>query len=196
MLSLIDRIERCSSSNLLCVPTLALKRQILTFLLFFEPHIIVSTSIDILLSPSDFCNWWFDAFSCGMNSIKCLSNESFLADYKMSPGAVTQVVQGLSALAGAWVIKSILDAEQEKPMGGFNQCPTCNGSRRVPCLCTRWSDDDVGCSTCEGSGMMRCNACGGGGTGRPIPVQIRASNPPRNAWFRSYEILWHSMKGL
>jgi len=98
----------------------------------------------------------------------------------MSPGVVTQVVQGLSALAGAWVIKSMMDAEQEKPMGGLSQCPTCNGSRRVPCMCTRWSDHDVGCSTCEGSGMMRCKSCGGSGTGRPIPVQIRASNPPRN----------------
>nr|PNR35921.1 hypothetical protein PHYPA_021771 [Physcomitrium patens] len=100
--------------------------------------------------------------------------------YNMAPGVVTQVVQGISALASVWLIKSIVDAEKEKTVTRFSQCPTCNGSRRVPCMCTRWSDNDVGCNTCAGSGMMRCNSCGGSGTGRPIPVEIRASNPPRN----------------
>lgn len=98
----------------------------------------------------------------------------------MSPGvAIQQVAQGLSVLAGAWAIKSILDAtEDQQPMAGGFRCATCNGSRRVPCLCTRWSDNDVGCGTCSGTGMMRCSSCGGSGTGRPIPVQIRASSIP------------------
>lgn len=95
----------------------------------------------------------------------------------MGPGGMVQVVQGASLVASAWLGKSILEAEEkQKPMIGGRQCPTCNGSRRVPCMCTRWSDDDVGCSTCSGSGKMVCNSCGGSGTGRPIPVQIRASN--------------------
>ncbi|BBN16276.1 hypothetical protein MPTK1_7g04940 [Marchantia polymorpha subsp. ruderalis] len=98
----------------------------------------------------------------------------------MSPGImVTQLAQGIGVIAGAWAIKSIMDAENEKPMaGGYSRCPTCNGSRRVPCLCNRWSDKDVGCSTCSGSGQMRCNSCGGSGTGRPLPVQIQATNIP------------------
>jgi len=92
----------------------------------------------------------------------------------MSPGVAIQVAQGLGVLAGAWAIKSMIDAEDEKPpMAGGFRCSTCNGSRRVPCLCTKWSDNDVGCGTCSGTGMMRCSSCGGSGTGRPIPVQIR-----------------------
>lgn len=99
----------------------------------------------------------------------------------MSPGVIVQVVQGVSVLAGAWAIKSILDAEDQKPMsGGYPPCSTCNGTRRVPCLCQRWSDHDVGCSTCSGSGMMKCSSCGGSGTGRPLAVQIRASTIPGN----------------
>ncbi len=97
----------------------------------------------------------------------------------MSPGVAIQVAQGLGVLAGAWAIKSMIDAEDEKPpMAGGFRCSTCNGSRRVPCLCTKWSDNDVGCGTCSGTGMMRCSSCGGSGTGRPIPVQIRASSIP------------------
>ncbi|KAL3683311.1 hypothetical protein R1sor_001333 [Riccia sorocarpa] len=65
----------------------------------------------------------------------------------MSPGImVTQLAQGIGVLAGAWAIKSIMDAENEKPMAG--------------------------------GGQMRCNSCGGSGTGRPLPVQIQASNIP------------------
>ncbi|CAK9871756.1 unnamed protein product [Sphagnum tenellum] len=94
----------------------------------------------------------------------------------MSPGVAIQVVQGLGALASAWAIKSIIDAEEQKPMAGGFRCATCNGSRKVPCLCTKWSDNDIGCGTCSGTGMRRCSSCGGTGTGRPLPVQIRASN--------------------
>lgn len=114
--------------------------------------------------------------------------------YNMAPGVVTQVVQGISALASVWLIKSIVDAEKEKTVTRFSQCPTCNGSRRVPCMCTRWSDNDVGCNTCAGSGMMRCNSCGGSGTGRPIPVEIRASNPPRNPWLCQMSLLLRNSK--
>ncbi|CAI0381237.1 unnamed protein product [Linum tenue] len=84
--------------------------------------------------------------------------------------------------------KSLLD---ERPMSGpFQQtrCPSCNGSGRVTCLCQRWSDGDLGCRTCAGSGRMGCSSCGGSGTGRPLPVQI--SMLPPNArfdkdWFQS-----------
>ncbi|XP_073396685.1 uncharacterized protein [Physcomitrium patens] len=98
----------------------------------------------------------------------------------MSPGVAMQIVQGASLLASAWLVKSVLDAEDQKPMAGGRECATCNGTRRVPCICTKWSDNDIGCKTCNGSGKMICSSCGGSGTGRPIPVQIRASSIPGN----------------
>ncbi|XP_024539870.1 uncharacterized protein LOC112349518 [Selaginella moellendorffii] len=92
----------------------------------------------------------------------------------MSPIAAA-VAQGVGVVAGALLVKNLLDAEAKKPMaGGFPRCPRCNGAGRTECLCTRWSDKDYGCRSCGGSGRMRCNSCGGSGTGRPIPAQVRA----------------------
>ncbi|GAQ91619.1 hypothetical protein KFL_008200030 [Klebsormidium nitens] len=88
------------------------------------------------------------------------------------------VVQGVATaglLAGGVLLKSFLDwEERQREQADYNRCPTCNGRGRVPCFCQRWSDGDVGCSTCAGSGEMQCNSCGGGGTGVPIPIKIRA----------------------
>lgn len=42
----------------------------------------------------------------------------------------------------------------------------------VPCICTRWSDSDVGCATCNGRGLMACSSCGGGGTAVPITAKL------------------------
>ncbi|MQM23482.1 hypothetical protein Taro_056546 [Colocasia esculenta] len=95
---------------------------------------------------------------------------------------VSQLATGLGVLAGAMLVKSAMDS---KPMagggaGGWPRCATCNGTGRVACLCSRWSDGDVGCRTCAGSGRMACSSCGGTGTGRPIPVQlsVRPNRPP------------------
>ncbi|GAU16647.1 hypothetical protein TSUD_325970 [Trifolium subterraneum] len=96
----------------------------------------------------------------------------------MGPLVLSQLATGLSVLAGAVLVKSVLD---QKPMAGpFPRCPSCNGTGRVPCLCSRWSDGDVGCSTCSGSGRMGCSSCGGSGTGRPLParITIRQTNRP------------------
>ncbi|PRQ39896.1 uncharacterized protein LOC133709593 [Rosa rugosa] len=93
------------------------------------------------------------------------------------PIVLTQIAQGLGVLAGAAIVKSLMD----KPMAGpFPRCPSCNGTGRVSCLCKRWSDGDVGCRTCSGSGRTFCSSCGGSGTGRPLPVQlsVRRQNPP------------------
>ncbi|XP_058103180.1 uncharacterized protein LOC131246787 [Magnolia sinica] len=79
----------------------------------------------------------------------------------------SQLATGLGVLAGAMLVKSVME---QKPMSGG--CPSCNGTGRVSCLCTRWSDGDVGCRTCAGSGRMACSSCGGTGTGRPLPVQV------------------------
>ncbi|KAE9454844.1 hypothetical protein C3L33_13352, partial [Rhododendron williamsianum] len=89
----------------------------------------------------------------------------------MGPIDVTQVATGLSVLAGAVFLKSVMDQNPTMGPTQFRRCPSCNGSGRVACLCSRWSDGDVGCRTCAGSGRMACSSCGGKGTGRPLPAQ-------------------------
>ena len=56
------------------------------------------------------------------------------------------------------------------------ECPTCNGTGYVECMCSKWSDKDVGCSACQGiaKGKMRCSSCGGGG--RAIPITSKLYN--------------------
>ncbi|XP_059656665.1 uncharacterized protein LOC132303431 [Cornus florida] len=96
----------------------------------------------------------------------------------MGPVVLTQLATGLSVLAGAVLVKSVMD----KPMAGpgqFPRCPSCNGTGLVSCFCSRWSDGDVGCRSCSGSGRTACSSCGGTGTGRPIPVQLSV-RPPTN----------------
>ncbi|CAI9756362.1 unnamed protein product [Fraxinus pennsylvanica] len=90
----------------------------------------------------------------------------------MGPIVLTQFATGLSFLAGAVLVKSVMENNPMGGPGGLPRCPSCKGTGRVTCMCTRWSDGDVGCRTCAGSGRMACNSCGGTGTGRAIPVQI------------------------
>eukprot|EP00271_Cylindrocystis_brebissonii_P008210 TRINITY_DN22229_c0_g1_i1.p3 TRINITY_DN22229_c0_g1~~TRINITY_DN22229_c0_g1_i1.p3 ORF type:complete len:101 (+),score=4.37 TRINITY_DN22229_c0_g1_i1:479-781(+) len=91
----------------------------------------------------------------------------------LSPGVMVGVA------AGAVALKMHLDQEQAASSAFnpySNPCPTCHGSREVPCLCRKWSDGDVGCGSCQGSGSMRCSTCGGSGTRRAMPVRIRSSS--------------------
>ncbi|XP_010442050.1 PREDICTED: uncharacterized protein LOC104760628 [Camelina sativa] len=100
----------------------------------------------------------------------------------MSPIVITQLATGISVLAGAVFIKSVMD---QKPMAGggqFPRCPTCNGTGRVACFCSRWSDGDVGCRRCSGSGRAACSNCGGSGTGRPLPAQLTVQPPPNRPY--------------
>ncbi|PIA51129.1 hypothetical protein AQUCO_01100160v1 [Aquilegia coerulea] len=90
-----------------------------------------------------------------------------------------QLVTGLGVLAGAVLLKSVMDQQPMAGGPGTTRCPSCNGTGRVSCLCSRWSDGDRGCRTCAGSGRMACNSCGGTGTGRPLPVQISVRPPNR-----------------
>lgn len=85
------------------------------------------------------------------------------------------VLSTLAAGAAAYFLsKQITAAEQEELQTTTRRpCPTCSGSGYEACHCTRWSDGDVGCSTCGRSGMMKCRSCGGGGTAVPIKVSIR-----------------------
>ncbi|KAK7359375.1 hypothetical protein VNO77_01333 [Canavalia gladiata] len=94
----------------------------------------------------------------------------------MGPIVITQLATGLSVLAGAVLVKSVME---QNPMAKHSpRCASCNGTGRVTCFCTRWSDRDIGCRTCAGSGRMSCSSCGGTGTGRPIPARIAV--PPSN----------------
>ncbi|XP_010556148.1 PREDICTED: uncharacterized protein LOC104825505 [Tarenaya hassleriana] len=100
----------------------------------------------------------------------------------MGPVVLTQLATGLSVLAGVALVKSVMD---QKPMTGPDlggpspRCPTCNGTGSVTCLCSRWSDGDVGCRTCAGSGRMGCSSCGGSGTGRAIRVRLSVQRSNR-----------------
>lgn len=40
------------------------------------------------------------------------------------------------------------------------------------CFCTRWSDGDYGCSSCNHTGRMPCRVCRGGGTAVPIELEV------------------------
>lgn len=60
------------------------------------------------------------------------------------------------------------EASNERP------CPSCGGRGFEPCMCTRWSDGDVGCGSCSKTGYMRCRSCGGGGKAVPIKATINA----------------------
>lgn len=92
----------------------------------------------------------------------------------VAPMVLSQLATGLSVLAGAALVKTVID--QNNPMAGpggeYPRCPSCNGSGRVSCFCSRWSDGDMGCRSCVGTGRMVCSSCGGSGTGRPIPAQL------------------------
>ncbi|XP_078156404.1 chaperone protein dnaJ-like protein [Carex rostrata] len=90
----------------------------------------------------------------------------------------SQLVTGIGVIAGAMIVKTAMDQTGMNPMSSSSRprCSTCNGTGRITCLCTRWSDGDIGCSTCAGSGRMMCRSCGGSGTGRPMPVQLSVRN--------------------
>ena len=77
---------------------------------------------------------------------------------------------------------------QSQPDDGPRQeCDTCHGSGTVECWCSRWSDDDRGCSTCRGSGRMVCSSCRGGGTAVPIEARLIIRKDQRTDNFRQYK---------
>ncbi|KAL8113978.1 hypothetical protein AgCh_021041 [Apium graveolens] len=74
----------------------------------------------------------------------------------VAPMVLSQLATGLSVLAGAALVKSVV--EQSNPMAEFPR----------------------GCRSCVGTGRMACSSCGGSGTGRPIPAQL-IIRPPRKS---------------
>lgn len=74
--------------------------------------------------------------------------------------------------AVVWMAFSLLKM-QEKGTGSERKCETCNGTGKVECYCTRWSDGDrTGCATCRGSLLADCPSCRGGGTAVPIQAKV------------------------
>lgn len=93
--------------------------------------------------------------------------------------AVTNIVSAVLIGAGAWwFFRNQNNAE------GQEVCPKCRGSGVVECFCRKWSDNDVGCGTCGGTGKMVCNSCNGGGTAVPIEarVHIQPSRPINDSY--------------
>lgn len=58
-------------------------------------------------------------------------------------------------------------------------CPACGGTGLETCFCSRWSDGDVGCRSCNHTGYMKCRSCGGGGTAVPIPLTVSKDDSAR-----------------
>lgn len=108
---------------------------------------------------------------------RAVTTTAFGAAAGMDAGSVS----GLSHIASAvgialgalWVTRELaLEKDQSRDTESQTECPTCNGTGFTDCFCQRWSDNDVGCSSCRGSGKMVCNSCGGSGTGRPITANL------------------------
>lgn len=93
--------------------------------------------------------------------------------------AITNIASAVLLGFGAWwYLKTQNNTE------GQEVCPKCRGTGVVECFCRKWSDNDVGCGTCGGSGKMVCNSCNGGGTAVPIEarVHIQPSRPINDSY--------------
>lgn len=116
----------------------------------------------------------------------CRSRQTLRTSAFMEPSSgavdalklVSQLVTTVGLTAGAlWVGREILlDQEKAETTSSSRSCPRCSGSGYEPCMCTKWSDGDVGCTSCQHSGFMKCRSCGGGGKGIPIPVTVTKRN--------------------
>lgn len=60
----------------------------------------------------------------------------------------------------------------EQTDSNLPECPRCEGTGFTECVCTRWSDGDVGCASCRGTGKAVCPSCGGGGHATPIRQEV------------------------
>jgi len=83
-------------------------------------------------------------------------------------GTLSQLASAAGFAIGAIWFSRELALEQERNNQNTERCNTCQGTGRVPCICQRWSDNDVGCASCQNSGFAVCNDCRGGGTKVPV----------------------------
>lgn len=120
----------------------------------------------------------------------CLAPAAFLAAGSVAPTA-SLVAGGLQAVAWASALimagRLYLQQQSQPDDGPRQECDTCHGSGTVECWCSRWSDDDRGCSTCRGSGRMVCSSCRGGGTAVPIEARLIIRKDQRTDNFRHYK---------
>ncbi|CAL5032521.1 unnamed protein product [Urochloa decumbens] len=99
----------------------------------------------------------------------------------VGPVVIAAASAGLGALVGM-ATGARWSSAGRLPLAGAQQgpcCATCGGTGKVACLCSRWSDGDVGCRTCAGSGRTACRSCRGSGTGRraAVRVAVRSQRP-------------------
>ncbi|GMH32672.1 hypothetical protein BSKO_00506 [Bryopsis sp. KO-2023] len=85
---------------------------------------------------------------------------------------MSMLLTSASVALGALILGQQLMPEQDQ-MERREPCPACGGTGYEACMCTRWSDEDVGCNGCGNTGYTRCRSCGGGGTAVPVPISIR-----------------------
>lgn len=110
------------------------------------------------------------------------------ADSGSSFGALSQMASAAGFAIGAIWFSRELALEQERNNQNTERCNTCQGTGRVPCICQRWSDNDVGCASCNNSGFAVCNDCRGGGTKVPVarvaPIYVDDKNKYRDPYNR------------
>lgn len=107
-----------------------------------------------------------------------------------SPSEATFLIQAASAVAWTSAVfmagRLFLGQQSQAEEEPRQECESCKGTGYVECWCSRWSDDDSGCGTCRGSGMMVCSSCRGGGTSVPILAKLVIRNE-RTDNFRQYK---------
>jgi len=103
--------------------------------------------------------------------------------------SATPIVQSIASLVPSITVfiglvllgQQLLAPEQNQGIENRDVCPRCHGTGFEPCLCTRWSDGDVGCPSCHQTGWMKCKACGGGGKAVPLSVYITNEDSTTNS---------------
>lgn len=105
------------------------------------------------------------------------------SDSGQSLSALSNLASMTGLLIGALLVSRELSMQEQAKDENSEVCSTCRGTGRVPCVCTRWSDNDVGCGSCGNSGLAVCRDCNGGGTkvpvARAVPLYIRENDKYR-----------------
>ncbi|CAD7704485.1 unnamed protein product [Ostreobium quekettii] len=92
-----------------------------------------------------------------------------MADLFSAASAVPAVASSVAVAWGALMLTQ--SAGHASQIG--EPCPACGGTGLETCFCSRWSDGDAGCQSCNHTGYMKCRSCGGGGTAVPIALTVR-----------------------
>jgi len=114
-------------------------------------------------------------------------------------GSMVVVAMG-ACVAG--LVAGLAEREREvEGRSGATKCGRCDGSGKVPCMCTRWSYASVsggegkeklrrGCQSCAGNLRVPCPYCGGGGLMSPVlrpqarPARVEEPGSGDENWCR------------